>query len=234
VDDGGAQSQGFAVLCTENKTFQILQQQTSNPIMVIQPSADHGGICAVSTCRSTLGLSQNTGESDAEAHLRDLLRLWNGTIQTGGQEMSKMDVYENMPLSKAEIDAEWKRSCAFEKSGCCYLPTAHVLLSSWKAIADASRAEAIDLLDQSQQDTLWDAVSDEGIPKELFLVMLSRLTATDAEVWVATFMLEANGGALPRTQFVESWRDLLPERLASNASIDMLKVISQHFWHGCY
>jgi hypothetical protein len=181
-----------------------------------------------------LGLSQYAGESNAAAHLRGLLHLWAGMAQTGGREMSKMDIYENIPLSTAEIDTEWKRSCAFEKSGCCYLPTAHVLLSSWTAVTEASRADGIDMLDQSQQENLWDTVSDEGIPKELFLVMLSRLTDTDAEAWVASFMLEANGGTLPRSQFIESWRDLLPEKLASNASIDILKVIRGHFLPSCF
>lgn len=145
--------------------------------------------------------------------------------QKGGQAMSKIDVYENIPLSKNEIDAEWKRSCAFELSGRCYVPNAQVLLSSWKAIIDASRAEGIDMLDESRQEVLWDAVSDEGIPKDLCLAMLARLNDTDAETWVAAFMLEANGGSFSRPQFVESWKDLLPEKMGSNASMDMVKVI---------
>jgi Sister chromatid cohesion protein Dcc1 len=178
-----------------------------------------------------LGLSPNTGESNAAAHLRDLLNLWTGVmLEVGGRAMSKIDIYENVPLSKNEIDMEWKRSCAFEVSGRCYLPNAQVLLSSWKAIMDASRAEGIDILDESRQVKLWDTVSDEGIPKELCLAMLSRLTDADAETWIASFMLEANGGSFSQAQFVESWQDLLPEKMGSDASMDMIKVVLNNFW----
>jgi sister chromatid cohesion protein DCC1 len=244
ANDGGAQSPGFAVLCTENKTFQIHQQQTSNPIMVIQPTSfalpgkpDHAGrICAISTCGSTLGLSLDSSESEATAHLQDLLELWVGAMaqKKSGRGLSKTDIYENIPLSKIEIDAAWKRSCAFEISGQCYLPPAGILLSSWKAILDASRAEGIDMLDDSKQEILWYTISDEGIPGELFHAILSRVTGTDAgsASWIATCMLEAKGGQLPRDQFLESWRDLLPKKLLSSASWETLKVVlGPCFWH---
>jgi hypothetical protein len=140
--------------------------------------------------------------------------------------MSKTDVYDNIPLSKAEIDAEWRRSCAFEMAGKCYLPTDQAQLSSLKAMAEASRAEGIDLLDESRHADLWDAISDEGIPKDLFVAILRRLADPGADTWVAMFMLKASGGTFPRTQFVELWRDLLPKKLASSCSIDTLKVCS--------
>lgn len=228
------------MLCTENKTFQIHQQQTSNPILVIQPTSfafpgkpGHvDRICAISTCGSTLGLSPNTGESNAAAHLQDLLDLWDGMGQKNGRALSKTDIYENIPLSKIEIDTEWKRSCAFEISGRCFMAHSGVLLSSWKAILDASRAESIDVLDVSSQEKLWHTISDEGIPRELFQAILSRVTDTDAgsAAWVATCMLEAKGGRFPRDQFLESWRDLLPKKLLSSASWDTLKVDLTCFW----
>jgi hypothetical protein len=212
------------------------QQQTSNPILLIQPTSvafpgkpDYAdGICAISTCRSTLELVPNTSESQAAAaHLQDLLDMWDGETEqkTSWQALSKFDIYENIPLSKMEIDAEWKRSCAFEDSGRCYLPTARIILSSWKAIIDASRAESIDMLDNSQQEKLWDAISDEGIPKELFEGIVSRARDTGFAAWIALCMLEAQGGQLPRSQFLESWRDLLPEKLLPAVNWDTVKVI---------
>jgi len=224
--------QPFAVLCSDDTTYQLRQQQTSNSLYVVKPDSSivrddeiSGGVLTIASCSATLELSPSN--DSAETYLRASMKTWNSETEPGDMEIdghTKNDVYENIPLSKVEIDRDWDQLCAFEHSGVCYLPTNAYQLAAWKSIIAAGYAENFDLSNYSQDDALWKSVSDEGIPLGLFLVLMSRSRQAYASIWLSRLLLESfQEKPIARNDFVNSLKDILPHGLTPPDSFDAFK-----------
>ncbi|PGH06989.1 hypothetical protein GX51_02028 [Blastomyces parvus] len=135
----------------------------------------------------------------------------------------------------------------------CWRPSAVVKIQTWKKILDGAVLQGIDLEKQFLVRDLWRALGDDGdgdagFPKALFDALVRRLTGHPASVglgdlyeelkwasldkdttvsWVGEVYLEANAPdptmAIGRAEFLESWKDLLPESWRSEATWDNLK-----------
>ncbi|KAJ9271685.1 hypothetical protein DTO212C5_2110 [Paecilomyces variotii] len=128
----------------------------------------------------------------------------------------------------------------------CWRPSARVKMAVWKRMLEGSVLQGIDMEKQFLAADLWKAVLDEGdeepFPRALFDAVLGRLLespgADDSEVkwanvdkdvctrWVGETYLEAlaptASAAAVRTDFLNAWKDHLPESWRSEASLSAL------------
>jgi sister chromatid cohesion protein DCC1 len=226
------------VLCTENKTFQIRQVQTSNSLYIVQPvetEDENGvstmGICAIATCPATLELSIMKAAS-ADLYLRNLLVEWEDEHKPMlVDNKSIRDVYADVPLSNAEIQLAWTNLCAFELEDTAYKPSPHLLNKAWKAVILAAAAEKGGFETAALLPSFWHSVADEeNLPEELFDAIRLRIRVGEPEApketasWLAGIILEdTSKEEIDRSDFLTSWKDSLPETWRSEASLDLIK-----------
>jgi hypothetical protein len=186
-------------------------------------------ISTIASCTHTLELFPNKGS--VETYLREFLKTWDGEDEEMTLEiLSRAQVYNNVPLSTVEIDTSWKNVYAFEHNGACYIPTTAALLKSWKSIAAAAFAEGLDLMDHGQDGRLWESVSEENIPLDLYRVIMSRARAPDGAIWVVRLFLESlRGRSIRREDFFNSVQELIPRTMKPSIDLDAVKVwVSRH------
>jgi sister chromatid cohesion protein DCC1 len=219
------------VICTPDKTYQIRQQQTSNSIFVVAPKqlVDHDasesiGVTSIAVCGASLELSSST-DSPAPYLGAFLLPYDENSADMELDSRSKKQIYSNIPLSRAEIDREWGARLAFEHSGICYIPTSAYLLKAWKLILEAAVAESINLSDYSQADLLWKAVSDQGLPLELFLIIMNHSKSPEFPSWLGKLLLEAQPeNSMLKKDFNVALQDLLPKSISPPSSFEVYEV----------
>ncbi|KAF2671816.1 hypothetical protein BT63DRAFT_411162 [Microthyrium microscopicum] len=235
-DQASSSTNSFAVLCTDSKTYQIRQVQTSNSLHIVQQSPVPGqdglkdGLCSIATCPATLELSANS--SDVGLDLKEMLVRWDGdesTKTTRGQ--SREFIFANLPASNGEITDKWSQFCAFEVGDRSYTPTASAILNAWKAIHMAAEAEGQDLAVVASNPAFFEKLAEEeGLPAAFLEAIRCRmiyqnggLTQTTTS-WLAEVVLGSSPGtSLSRTVFLASWHDLLPEKWKTLATLDLIK-----------
>ncbi|OAT01842.1 sister chromatid cohesion protein Dcc1 [Blastomyces dermatitidis ER-3] len=138
----------------------------------------------------------------------------------------------------------------------CWSPSAVVKIQTWKNILDGAVLQGINMEKQFLVQDLWRAVrvGDAGFPRPLFDALVRRLMGDPASLglgevyeelkwasldkdttvsWVGEVYLEANAPdptmAIGRAEFLESWKDLLPESWRSEATWDNLKSDSHQY-----
>ncbi|KAL1969683.1 hypothetical protein VTN77DRAFT_8236 [Rasamsonia byssochlamydoides] len=130
-----------------------------------------------------------------------------------------------------------------------FRPSARVKLDVWKRMLEGSVLQGIDIEKQFLVRDLWKAVLDEGeeepFPQPLFEAVVRRLAessdtqAYDSELkwsnldkvvsirWIGETYLEVSAptasSAIGRTEFINGWKDLLPESWRDQATLDMLR-----------
>lgn len=243
-----------AVLCTPNRTYQLRHVQTSNSVLITQafehyPNGEEElpvpGISAVAACTATLELHHTT--DSALPYLKQALPIWHGaegevtTPPSSQAARSKYAIFADVPLSSGECDAAWMQLCAFSHNGASFRPSARVRLRLWQALVSAAYSESIDLGSQFLTSDLWKAISDEGYPQGLVEAVLRRLTPEEQDMatgwasidaskcvaWVGATMLEAQaelGTELLTAQFLNGWRDSLPEAWRGGAELSAIQV----------
>lgn len=237
----------YAVLCTPNKSFQIRQVQTSNSLFVTQPTLDtHGNgtptptTCAIASCAATLEL--HPSDASAAAHLSDLLPVYNivaGEVDTTHNRRSKANVFDDVPLSDAQCEQAWDELLAFELSGSSYRPSVNALHQVWSSINATATAESVQLDSQFLGQDLANLVAEEGHPAALALAVFRHLANSEQDTrgqWscldrrktvshVGTTLLQArwSSAEAPVAQFVEEWRDLLPETWRNDAELSAIE-----------
>ncbi|KKA25664.1 hypothetical protein T310_0304 [Rasamsonia emersonii CBS 393.64] len=134
-----------------------------------------------------------------------------------------------------------------------FRPSARVKLDVWKRMVEGSVLQGIDMEKQFLVKDLWKAVLDEDgeepFPQPLFEAVVRRLAessgsndaqAYDSELkwsnldkvvsirWVGETYLEVSAptaaSAIGRTEFINGWKDLLPESWRDQATLDALTV----------
>ncbi|PGH02348.1 hypothetical protein AJ80_08870 [Polytolypa hystricis UAMH7299] len=135
-------------------------------------------------------------------------------------------------------------------------PFAAVKLEVWKKILEGSLLHEINLEKQFLARDLWKAIldpDDDGtpFPRTLFDALIRRLTDNTSvslysemnwasldknttAKWIGEIYLETTapdtGRAISHAQFLEAWRDLLPESWRAEASLDNMEVRINHFY----
>lgn len=235
----------YAVLCTPSKTFHLRQVQTSNSLFVTQPMLEtHGNempipaTCAVASCTATLELHPSTAPSDAL--LKDALPVYDlvaGDVDATSNGRSKLDIFDDLPMSDGECQAAWNELMAFELDHSSYQPSPNALSQVWRSINAAALAEGVKLETQFLTVDITDAVAEEGHPPDLVKTMLAYLSAEDTKedgAWssldrkrtvnfVGRILLQAKRGAdFLIADFTDTWEDRLPEAWRKDAQLSAI------------
>lgn len=173
-----------AVLCTDSKTFELRQVQTSNSVHIIQPryvpNEESGlpveGLAAIAQCGSILEVVPSTAWP--HQYLKDLLPIWK---EIGDPNMrSKQEIFSNLPCSNGELEKAWQEMVAFEHNGSSMKPRAGMLLLLWKNILNTATAEGIDLNGPFHSAFLYENLDPDDAagqqPRKLFDALVARMS----------------------------------------------------------
>lgn len=186
-----------AVLCTDNRTFQLRQVQSSNSVFILQPSEKSCGdnqsptqsLSAIAQCTSTLELVPlDTAASFATISqlLKNTLRAYKGPdmdiglgqdTKVTGECKDKDAILYDAPFSKDEVNEIWKQSCAFEAFGRPFLPTPSALAMVWKSILSAATIRGVNLEKRFDLNSLAEMVTSDGFPWELVTAVVAQLVS---------------------------------------------------------
>lgn len=180
---------GNAVLCTDSKTFELRQVQTSNSVYVLQPrliskagSSPVLDLAAVAQCGSTLEAVPSTGWP--HQLLKDLLPFWGE--QPPLQKWTKREVFANLPFSNGELESAWVDMILFECDSYSLRPRAKTVLVLWEDILNAATAEAIPLDTNFSLNAIWrplvEHTSIKELPWEFYSALLKRVAPAEGEL----------------------------------------------------
>lgn len=156
------------------------------------------------------------------------------------ERRSKRDHLTNLPLSGDEFESGWREIRAFESDGQAFKPSVVCLVGAWKAVVSASTAQGINLEREFKLVDLLGILEADDYPTPLVEAVLWNLTTqesvctgsicVDAERcvrWVGATMLEAMGKQSTQiSDFLEAWKNELPEQWRTAATLEALKVSS--------
>ncbi|KAF2734936.1 sister chromatid cohesion protein-like protein Dcc1 [Polyplosphaeria fusca] len=225
----------YVVLCTPTSTFQLRQVQTSNTVLITQPTLEaHDSDIpvpttrAMATCTTTLELHPADGTPiESLTELLPLYHIVDDEVDASGNGKSKDGVFRDIPFSDGQCNRVWQDMMAFEFAGSCWRPSANTLIQVWRSINQAAVADGIKLDKQFLTEDLMRAVDEDAHPADLVLAILMRLNTetesnngpwscldcTKTVSFVGTALLDAKIGLsdYATTDFIESWKDCLPE-----------------------
>lgn len=235
------------MLCTPTKSFQIRQVQTSNSLFVTQPAFDaHGNdiptptTCAIASCTATLEL--HPADASAVTYLADALPVYDivgGEVDTTENGRRKRDIFAHVPLSEAQCEEAWAETIAFEHSGSSYRPSVGALRQVWSSINAAALAESVKLDSQFLGYDLAELVAEESFPTGLTHAVFRHLASSEQDTngqwscldrrktvaFVGRTLLQARRASSEYlvADFVEDWKDSLPEAWRSDAGLDVIE-----------
>ncbi|KAI9888618.1 MAG: hypothetical protein M1814_006599 [Vezdaea aestivalis] len=248
------ESQDFqaAVLCTDDKTFNLRQVHSSNSIFLIQSSESEGSEPASANLTIVGSLKTILEAQPADV---DVVPIFQGLPSYNGQELppqsegvtnsgtlassGRSELLSNAPVSRTEFDVMWTEITACELNGITYIPTPQILARAWHALNEAMTAEGIDPDAHLSIDDLCTLVVVDGFPRPLVKAILSRLSGDDvattkdirldskkATAWVGKMTLQAlsvNDQPLGLQFFLQKWKDSLPAKWHSALSLELLE-----------
>ncbi|KAH9834306.1 sister chromatid cohesion protein DCC1-like [Teratosphaeria destructans] len=228
-------------LCTPTQTYAARQVNTSNTVYITQPhSTTTAGILATAKSDFTYELTPNPPTPDTVTrHLRAILPLYTstGTLPLHATKAKKPDLLADLPFSTLDCERGWKRLACFEldhdEAKCCFVPSGEAKLQAWNSIIQRAREYGVDLTADAFDESLLLMDADAEVPVELSRAILrsvavdgddaSRLDASETVRQTGSWRLEATRGPMKVVEFVEEWKDLLPERWREMAKLEDLK-----------
>lgn len=160
------------------------------------------GLTAIAQCTTTLELVPVS--ADATSILKDALPLYSGSFGLIERELefedrsrsteweTKQDMFENVPLSRREIEEAWLDLCAFETNGHACVPSALDRSGIWKSIMSAATLESADLVEGFSPNILkYIVIKQDTYPEDLFDAVLRRLCKDSSNI------LDCNMGSCP-------------------------------------
>ncbi|PYI06768.1 hypothetical protein BO78DRAFT_314834 [Aspergillus sclerotiicarbonarius CBS 121057] len=159
-------------------------------------------------------------------------------------------VFTDVPVSRMQCERAWKEVCAFvlPDTGRGWMPTAQVKIGVWKRMVEGAVLQGIDLGKQFLVGDVWKSVLDEEgegeWPRELFEAVIRRVCEGGASIdkegcvrWVGETYLEAvaptANAAVGRSEFLNAWKDHLPEGWREQAAFSKLTVCGIHLVSIC-
>ncbi|KAJ5568251.1 hypothetical protein VI817_006838 [Penicillium citrinum] len=167
---------------------------------------------------------------------------------------AREQVCEDIPVSAAQCEMAWLDICAFVDSSqevSCWRPSARMRLSVWKRLVEGALLQGIDLEKQFLVGDLWKSVLDDDasappFPRPLLEALARRLCAedqrpslsedikwasfdkTECTRWVGETCLAATAptasSAVGRGEFLQLWKDCLPESWRDDATLSKLSA----------
>ncbi|MCJ1282920.1 hypothetical protein MMC26_002246 [Xylographa opegraphella] len=251
-----------AVICTHDHTFEVRQVQSSNILYILQPSSnglDNGidssslsGVTAIGQCKALLELVPV--QTQSVHFLRNAIPIYNekkflpDIHQQTSETRSKQVLLTNAPFSTAEFEAAWTELCAFEIEDEAWRPSASQLEQIWASFMTATTIRGIDVTNTFQyvdriltvEEDCWDEAMPQAILRRLSSdhentmegwVLIDRVKCVQ---WVGRVYLEVlcHGSKRAPPNFLQLWKDHLPERWREDAKLDLLQAFFTDLGHG--
>lgn len=211
-------------------------------------SIPQSGIKTISKLGSTLEILPSS-ETSATPILSQALPVFAGLddldLTTSYSSRSKAAIFEDVPFSEGECEQAWIDLVAFQSSldhdgplrG--FRPSASVSCKAWKAMLLVATENSINLT--ASIPSVYNQMLIEGAeeyPKELVKAILRRLSVgpqqSSIEIdqarttqWTGLTLLESlwrDFEAVRKNDFIEKWKDALPEAWREGASLSVLGV----------
>lgn len=195
--------------------------------------------CAIASCTTTLELYSTA--SSAATLLKDTLPVYDivaGDVDATSNGKSRINIFQDLPLSDGECQSGWNELMAFELDDSCYQPSANALSQVWRSVNAAALAEAVKLDSQFLTHDITKTVAEEGHPPGLIEAILARLSKDESDVggaWTSldrtrtvaftgTTLLEAKHGSdFLIADFTDTWEDRLPEAWRKDAQLSAIE-----------
>ena len=236
------QSDPGAVLCTQDKTFEIRQVQSSNILYILCPS-QHGAehkveLSAIAQCNGLLELIPR--RSDVSQYLRSKLPVYDTsyTSEKPTADASFKDIFEDSPFSITEIRDGLKELCAFEHNGVHCVPNAKLMQEIWSSFMNSMTLEGISINKDFDMSDARRLISEDGHNVKIFDAMMKHVSNSDdpygrASInsskcvpWLGSVLIETNGErSIAKGTFVSDWRNHLPEAWRPEADLELLRVL---------
>ncbi|KAF2083929.1 hypothetical protein K490DRAFT_50404 [Saccharata proteae CBS 121410] len=246
-----AQNSAHAVLCTPGKTYHLRQVQTSNSVLLAEPTEiqenpDAIPVTAISAIASCGHMLELHPVSDSPLPLlRNAVPLFESPAQARVETWPRRgaaEVFADIPFSDEECQRACVELAAFELEGAMVRPSDEALLANWRGLISAATAEGINLASQFQmQDLLRMMEEDETCCAPLVQATL-RLLSLDEEagadvwewatvnrsksiMWVGCMLLRvrSSAGPLMTATFLDEWKDALPEAWRDDVDLVTIK-----------
>ncbi|KAI9730344.1 MAG: hypothetical protein M1834_005854 [Cirrosporium novae-zelandiae] len=181
---------GHAVLCTDDKTFQIRQRQSSNSVFIIKPYLEKQAnlpssklatsLLAIAQCRNTLEL--HVHDSAPSLILERLIPVFDADTEKSSLSdantniNSKLAIFKDIPASKAECEAAWQEICAFELDGIPWRPDATTLKRTWEILQSSAATHDISLDQPFVMMPLEKEMEEDGGILPIFYAVIANLS----------------------------------------------------------
>lgn len=238
------------VLCTDDKTYRLRQKNSSNSVYILEIAPSQTGAIAIAQCQSTLELSSHSGLS-ASHFIRQLVPLYSSTGSTAsGGPANQRELFDSIPLSERECQIAYEQlAIAIEpSSGRPIMASAEVKIGLWRSMIDGISAEGLSPIDLASETTLRRVLDSAGV--EDLVIARAIVTAvgvgrhTDENTfktqhavrWLGINLLEmtAMHAAVQTREFLNEWKDLLPEAWRSEADATLLQSYATVEESGAY
>ncbi|KAK4544436.1 hypothetical protein LTR36_004327 [Oleoguttula mirabilis] len=241
-----------AVICTNVKTFNLRQVNTSNSVYLTQPKdvnvnddrPSPPGLQAIAESDSTLELLPVPPHpNNAKSQIRAMLPTYSSTGHYQAKELTaKEQLFANIPFSEGECQAAFDYMACFQTENPmgCFVPSGQAKVQAWKSITQEAAAQDLDLtsalsvpqaIDIIDTTVDWPTALTKAVQYAIFIPNpLGTSAVTIDEIHCITFVglsqLEASTqglGATGKAGFMAAWRDLLPEKWRSKVSLELLR-----------
>ncbi|MCJ1311938.1 hypothetical protein MMC25_005612 [Agyrium rufum] len=201
--DASTTSVTGALLCTENKTFEVRQVQSSNSIHILQygdvldsaqtdptgykgvKSDANAGLCVIAQCKGVLeAVESASAQAEAMSYLRsrlpihDALQLYPEANEASHRQsaMTALGLLEDAPCSEGELNAALRDLRAFQVPGTgLAIPTPAMLLRAWSAFYGVATIQGIDLTKPLRFGNIATSLEEDGISEDLLLAILQGI-----------------------------------------------------------
>lgn len=238
---------GTALICTSTQTFEIRSMQSSNLIYVAETHRDpeqrssETGLRAIAQPKGVLELSAKA--TDALGWVTATLPIFlvegdadfEGPSDDATRE-SREAWMDQAPFSAGEFEQGWTAAAAFEHEGVAWRPSATCCVTVWKSMLSAAIIRGVELSQPVSAAQLESAVVEDGLPGSAVDAILQRVSSAgqtkDAAIeeakliqWLGEMILRSRGGTkMNKTEFLQQWQGLLPEKWRGAATLEAIKV----------
>lgn len=162
-----------------------------------------------------------------------------GDVDATPNHKTKLDLFDNLPLSEAQCQGGWTALMAFEHEENTYRPSVNALSQLWQSINAAALSEGVKLDSQFLTEDIATAVAEDGHPLDFTKAVLRHLSTDEQEasgpwscldrartvVFVGKTLLEAKQGSPDWliAEFTDTWEDTLPEAWRKDATLSALE-----------
>ena len=178
---------GNAVLCTPNQTFDLRNVQTSNILYILESSSDgpldaednepSSSPSVIGQCQAILELIE--AKTAPLEHLRQCIPLATSEGLLSSNALNRQLLLAQAPFSSGEFNRAWVELCIIEGAHGVFLPTPKMLKETWLALLSEALLKGLDLTKPFETKEIENLRNDDQ-SSGVFEAVLSRLRINEA------------------------------------------------------